>query len=133
MDDFTYEDPIDRSVSTKQGIRMIFADGSRIIFRLSGTGSSGATVRLYVESYESSPFKVKYDTQIFLEPLVKIALEVSKLQEYTGRNQPTVITWAWGIGGGRLRWDSASGGTVQDKSTYRLIFLLLFAIGLDLN
>jgi len=92
MDDFSYEDPIDGSVSSKQGIRMIFADGSRIIFRLSGTGSSGATVRLYVETYTSSPFKVKYDTQVFLEPLVKIAMEVSKLQEYTGRNQPTVIT-----------------------------------------
>ena len=92
MDDFCYEDPIDGSVSSKQGIRMIFADGSRIIFRLSGTGSSGATVRLYVETYTSSPFKVKYDTQVFLEPLVKIAMEVSKLQEYTGRNQPTVIT-----------------------------------------
>jgi len=92
MDDFSYEDPIDGSVTSKQGVRMIFADGSRIIFRLSGTGSSGATVRLYVETYTSSPFKVKYDAQEFLEPLVKIALEVSKLQEYTGRNKPTVIT-----------------------------------------
>ena len=92
MDDFSYEDPIDGSVTSKQGVRMIFADGSRIIFRLSGTGSSGATVRLYVETYTSSPFKVKYDTQEFLEPLIKIAMEVSKLQEYTGRNKPTVIT-----------------------------------------
>lgn len=92
MDDFCYTDPIDGSVTSKQGIRMTFTDGSRIIFRLSGTGSSGATVRLYVENYTSSPFKVKYDTQEYLEPLVKIALEVSKLQEYTGRNKPTVIT-----------------------------------------
>ena len=92
MDDFSYEDPIDGSVTSKQGIRMIFSDGSRIVFRLSGTGSSGATVRLYVETYTSSPFKVKYETQTFLEPLVKIAMEVSKLPEYTGRNQPTVIT-----------------------------------------
>jgi len=92
MDDFSYDDPIDGSVTSKQGVRLIFADGSRIIFRLSGTGSSGATVRLYVETYSSSPFKVKYETQEYLEPLVKIAMEVSKLQEYTGRNKPTVIT-----------------------------------------
>jgi len=92
MDDFSYEDPVDRSVTSRQGIRLIFVDGSRIIFRLSGTGSSGATVRLYVETYASSPFKVKYDAQEYLEPLVKIAMEVSKLPEYTGRNKPTVIT-----------------------------------------
>lgn len=92
MDDFSYEDPVDRSVTSRQGIRLIFVDGSRIIFRLSGTGSSGATVRLYVETYASSPFKVKYDAQEYLEPLVKIAMEISKLPEYTGRNKPTVIT-----------------------------------------
>merc|ERR1739844_327171 len=79
-DNFEYTDPIDKSVTKKQGIRIFFADGSRIVFRLSGTGSSGATVRMYVETYTSSPFKVKYDTQDFLEPLVKIAMEVSKLQ-----------------------------------------------------
>ncbi|XP_038049648.1 phosphoglucomutase-1-like [Patiria miniata] len=91
-DDFEYTDPIDSSVSKKQGIRIIFEDGSRIIFRLSGTGSSGATIRMYIDSYESDKSKYSLDAQVVLRPLVKIALGISQLQELTGRQEPTVIT-----------------------------------------
>lgn len=91
-DDFCYTDPVDGSVADKQGIRFIFTDGSRIIFRLSGTGSSGATVRIYIEQYETDVTKHGMDAQEALKPLIDIALSVSKLQEFTGRDKPTVIT-----------------------------------------
>ena len=91
-DDFAYTDPIDHSVSTKQGLRILFKDGSRVVFRLSGTGSSGATIRLYIDSYENDPAKYELDAQVVLEPLIQIALRVSKLTEFTGRTEPTVIT-----------------------------------------
>jgi phosphoglucomutase len=91
-DDFEYTDPIDGSVASKQGVRIVFSDGSRIIFRLSGTGSSGATVRLYIEQYESDESKFLLDAQDALKPIIETALEVSKLQEFTGRDKPTVIT-----------------------------------------
>ncbi|KAF9192886.1 Phosphoglucomutase-2 [Haplosporangium sp. Z 767] len=91
-DDFEYTDPIDGSVSKKQGIRIIFEDGSRLIIRLSGTGSHGATVRLYVEKYESNPSKYQDKTQDALRPLIEVALELSQLTEFTGRKEPTVIT-----------------------------------------
>ncbi|KAF9325933.1 Phosphoglucomutase-2 [Podila minutissima] len=91
-DDFEYTDPIDGSVSKKQGVRVIFTDGSRLIIRLSGTGSQGATVRLYVEKYESNPAKYEDKTQDALRPLIQVALELSKLTEFTGRKEPTVIT-----------------------------------------
>ncbi|KAK6096664.1 hypothetical protein MT418_003489 [Batrachochytrium dendrobatidis] len=90
MDDFTYTDPIDGSVTSKQGIRVIFEDGSRIIFRLSGTGSQGATIRLYVEKYSVSDFHVP--AQDAIKELIKTALEISKLVEFTKRESPTVIT-----------------------------------------
>ncbi|XP_046399771.1 phosphoglucomutase [Ischnura elegans] len=91
-DNFSYTDPIDKSVATKQGIRVIFEDGSRVIYRLSGTGSSGATVRLYVDSYESDLSKHNLSAQVMLKPLVEIALELSSLRQFTGRQEPTVIT-----------------------------------------
>ncbi|KXZ45851.1 hypothetical protein GPECTOR_50g645 [Gonium pectorale] len=91
-DDFEYTDPIDGSKASKQGLRFIFTDGSRIIFRLSGTGSSGATVRLYIEQYTADPAKLMLDAQEALAPIIKVALELSKLAEFTGRNSPTVIT-----------------------------------------
>ncbi|KAK7100695.1 phosphoglucomutase-1-like [Littorina saxatilis] len=91
-DNFSYTDPIDSSVSTKQGIRFIFTDDSRIIFRLSGTGSSGATIRLYIEGYEADSSTFEKDAQEVLKPLIQIALEMSKLKELTGRKAPTVIT-----------------------------------------
>ncbi|MEQ2241263.1 Phosphoglucomutase-1 [Ilyodon furcidens] len=75
-----------------QGLRIIFSDGSRIIFRLSGTGSAGATIRLYIDSYENDAQKIFQDPQVMLAPLVDIALKVSQLHERTGRTGPTVIT-----------------------------------------
>uniref|UniRef100_A0A8B7V095 Phosphoglucomutase-1-like n=1 Tax=Castor canadensis TaxID=51338 RepID=A0A8B7V095_CASCN len=75
-----------------QGLRLIFTDGSRIIFRLSGTGSAGATIRLYIDSYEKDVTKINQDPQVMLAPLISIALKVSQLQERTGRTAPTVIT-----------------------------------------
>lgn len=91
-DDFTYTDPVDGSVAAKQGIRFVFSDGSRFIFRLSGTGSAGATVRLYVEQYEPDVSKQGVDAQEALKPLIDVALQFSKLKEFTGREKPTVIT-----------------------------------------
>ncbi|XP_050423168.1 phosphoglucomutase [Adelges cooleyi] len=91
-DNFEYCDPIDKSVTIKQGIRVLFEDGSRFVFRLSGTGSSGATIRLYAESYEPPSSNILEDAQVALKPLVQIALEISKLPQFTGRNAPTVIT-----------------------------------------
>lgn len=91
-DNFSYIDPIDNSISENQGIRIIFEDDSRIIFRLSGTGSSGATIRLYIEGYESDPATFSCDPQDVLRPLIDIALQISQLRELTGRQSPTVIT-----------------------------------------
>lgn len=91
-DDFTYTDPVDGSVVSKQGVRFVFTDGSRIIYRLSGTGSAGATVRVYIEQFEPDVSKHDLDAQIALKPLIDLALSVSKLEEFTGREKPTVIT-----------------------------------------
>ncbi|XP_011498014.1 PREDICTED: phosphoglucomutase [Ceratosolen solmsi marchali] len=91
-DNYSYKDPIDGSVASKQGLRILFEDSSRIIFRLSGTGSAGATIRLYIESYEADSSTYLRDPQTVLKPLVDISLELSKLGEFTGRNEPTVIT-----------------------------------------
>lgn len=91
-DEFEYHDPVDGSVAKHQGIRFYFKDGSRLIFRLSGTGSVGATIRVYIEQYVSDPSKTGLDAADALKPLVKVALELSKMQEFTGRDKPTVIT-----------------------------------------
>ncbi|CAI0547066.1 unnamed protein product [Linum tenue] len=91
-DDFSYTDPVDGSVASKQGVRFVFSDGSRIIFRLSGTGSAGATVRVYIEQFEPDVSKHDVDAQTALKPLIDLALSVSKLKEFTGREKPTVIT-----------------------------------------
>ncbi|XP_057428091.1 phosphoglucomutase, chloroplastic [Lotus japonicus] len=91
-DDYTYTDPVDGSVVSKQGVRFVFTDGSRIIYRLSGTGSAGATVRVYIEQFEADVSKHDVDAQIALKPLIDLALSVSKLKDFTGREKPTVIT-----------------------------------------
>ncbi|KAG4998295.1 Phosphoglucomutase, chloroplastic [Glycine max] len=91
-DDFTYTDPVDGSVVSKQGVRFVFTDGSRIIYRLSGTGSAGATVRVYIEQFEPDVSKHDVDAQIALKPLIDLAISVSKLKDFTGREKPTVIT-----------------------------------------
>ncbi|CAF4597773.1 unnamed protein product, partial [Rotaria sp. Silwood2] len=92
MDDFHYKDPVDGSYTENQGIRIIFTDGSRLVFRLSGTGARGATVRLYVDSYENNPSTYTKDAQEMLKPLVSLAIEIAQLKEFTGRDKPTVIT-----------------------------------------
>ncbi|GAA5960572.1 hypothetical protein JCM3765_005859 [Sporobolomyces pararoseus] len=89
---FSYTDPIDHSISKNQGLYVTFSDGSRIVFRLSGTGSSGATIRLYVEKYSKDTKEYERDTQEGLKPLIEVALELSKLVDLTGRKEPTVIT-----------------------------------------
>ena len=91
-DDFSYTDPVDGSVSTKQGVRIIFTDGSRIIFRLSGTGTEGATLRIYLEAYDADVANHHLDAQVALADLVLIALEISQLKQRTGKEKPTVIT-----------------------------------------
>ena len=91
-DDFSYTDPVDGSVSQKQGIRIGFTDGSRIIFRLSGTGTKGATLRIYLESYEPDSSKHDTETQIALQPLIELAQEIAQIRSFTRREEPTVIT-----------------------------------------
>ncbi|EYC28159.1 hypothetical protein Y032_0008g361 [Ancylostoma ceylanicum] len=93
-DNFQYKDPVDGSVASKQGLRIVFVDGSRLVFRLSGTGSAGATIRLYVDSYipPSDTEKLFAPAQDLLKPLVLIALDMCKMEQFTGRKAPTVIT-----------------------------------------
>ena len=91
-DDFSYTDPIDKSVSKNQGVRILFTDGSRIVFRLSGTGTEGATVRIYLEKFEPNPMKQTVDAQDALADLIEIAEELTGLKAKSGRKGPTVIT-----------------------------------------
>jgi len=91
-DDFSYTDPIDGSVSTKQGLRVLFNDGSRIVFRLSGTGTAGTTLRIYLEAFEPDTSKHDLDAQILLAEMIEIALALTELKARTGRDTPTVIT-----------------------------------------
>jgi phosphoglucomutase len=91
-DDFAYTDPVDGSVSKNQGIRIGFTDGSRIVFRLSGTGTEGATLRVYIERYEADPSRHDEDTQERLADLITIANDVAEIRQRTGRDRPTVIT-----------------------------------------
>jgi len=91
-DDFSYTDPVDSSISEQQGIRIGFTDGSRIVFRLSGTGTEGATLRLYLERYESNPERQSLDAQDGLADLIRIAEEIAQIRHYTQRDAPTVIT-----------------------------------------
>ena len=92
MDNFAYTDPIDGSVTKNQGLRIFFEDGSRIVMRLSGTGSSGATVRMYVDTYENDPANQLKSAAEMLAPCIDVALQISQLPKFTGRNEPTVIT-----------------------------------------
>ena len=91
-DDFRYLDAIDESVSDKQGIRIGFQDGSRIVYRLSGTGTEGATLRVYIEAYEADPAQHDLDTQQALAELIEIANSLASIRERTLRDAPTVIT-----------------------------------------
>lgn len=91
-DMFEYEDPVDGSVSKNQGLRFLMDDGSRVVFRLSGTAGSGATIRLYLEKYEPATGDLHAFTGDVMGPLVAVALELSDLVKITGRESPTVIT-----------------------------------------
>ncbi len=91
-DNFSYHDPVDKSVSENQGIRILFDDGSRIIFRLSGTGTEGATLRLYIERYVKDIDQHDLDTQEALYDLIETAELIANIIGYTGMLEPTVIT-----------------------------------------
>jgi phosphoglucomutase len=91
-DDFSYHDPVDGSVSEHQGIRILFEGGARVVYRLSGTGTEGATLRVYLETYEPDPAKHDRDTQTALQPLIRIADQLAAIGERTGRAAPSVIT-----------------------------------------
>ncbi len=91
-DDFSYLDPVDGSTSANQGLRVLFEDGSRVIYRLSGTGTAGATLRVYIESYVAGPGGLDRDPQDALRPLVQAALDMAEIPARTGRSKPTVIT-----------------------------------------
>ena len=91
-DDFSYTDPIDGSVSARQGIRVLFADGARIVYRLSGTGTEGATIRVYIESREVEADRLGMETAAALRDLVDVALRLAEIVARTGRAEPTVIT-----------------------------------------
>lgn len=91
-DDFAYTDPVDGSISTKQGVRILFDDGSRIVMRLSGTGTEGATLRVYLESFAAGPDGLDHDPQKALGAVIRAAHTISRLQEFTGRTEPDVVT-----------------------------------------
>jgi phosphoglucomutase len=91
-DDFSYIDPVVHSISQNQGMRICFQDGSRIIYRLSGTGTEGATLRVYLESYEEDTAKHHLDAQDALADLIKLADEIAGIKKYTGYDKPSVIT-----------------------------------------
>ncbi len=91
-DDFAYTDPVDGSVSQKQGVRIIFADGSRIVLRLSGTGTEGATLRLYLERFAPGPEGLHHDPQEALAPVIRAAHVLAGIMPYTGRTAPDVVT-----------------------------------------
>ena len=91
-DDFSYTDPVDGSRSEKQGVRILLEDGSRVVFRLSGTGTEGATLRVYLERYEADPAQHDRPVPQALSPLVALAEQVAKIREFTGRNAPDVIS-----------------------------------------
>ena len=91
-DDFQYDDPVDGSVSKNQGIRVLFEGGSRVVFRLSGTGTSGATLRVYIERFEPRDGNLDLETQAALADLIQAAEAIAAIRSHTGREQPTVIT-----------------------------------------
>jgi phosphoglucomutase len=91
-DDFAYTDPVDGSVSTRQGIRLVFDDGARIVLRLSGTGTEGATLRLYLERHEPDLTKHNIPVQTALAELALIADDLAGIRQRTGRTGPSVAT-----------------------------------------
>jgi phosphoglucomutase len=91
-DDFAYTDPVDGSLSTGQGVRVMFKDGSRIVYRLSGTGTEGATLRVYLERYAPGPEGLDLDAQDALAPVIRAAHVLAGIADFTGRTAPDVVT-----------------------------------------
>ncbi len=91
-DDFAYTDPVDGALARQQGVRIIFDSGARIVFRLSGTGTEGATLRVYLEAYEADPARQGLPEQVALAPLIAIAQRVAGIRAHTGRDMPSVVT-----------------------------------------
>jgi len=91
-DDFAYHDPVDGSDSKNQGLRILFEDGSRIVYRLSGTGTEGATLRVYLERYESDIAHQDLDPQAALADVIALARKLGTIVERTGMAEPTVVT-----------------------------------------
>jgi phosphoglucomutase len=91
-DDFSYADPVDESVSARQGVRVMFEDGSRIVYRLSGTGTAGATLRVYIERFEPDPARQGQETQEALAGLIAAAESLAEIGRRTGRDRPSVVT-----------------------------------------
>ncbi len=91
-DDFQYIDSVDRSITENQGLRILLEDGSRVIVRLSGTGTQGATLRLYLEKYENRRGNLNQDPQQALKPLIRAIDELAEIQTRKGMKRPTVIT-----------------------------------------
>ncbi len=91
-DDFAYTDPVDGSVSLQQGVRVLFGDGSRIVYRLSGTGTEGATLRVYLERYAAGPAGLDLDAQEALGPVIRAAHDLAGIAAHTGRTAPDVVT-----------------------------------------
>ena len=91
-DNFRYTDPIDQSITENQGLRLLFEDGSRIIFRLSGTGTKGATIRVYYEHYRPPTEELNAQPQQVLSHLFNVAQKLGRIHEISGRTAPDVIT-----------------------------------------
>ena len=90
-DDFAYTDPVDGSTSAHQGVRVEFADGARAVYRLSGTGTEGATLRMYLERFEPDPARHVLAADVALAPLAAAAAAIADIAEITGRTAPSVV------------------------------------------
>ena len=91
-DNFSYVDPVDNSVTEQQGLRILLDDGSRVVIRLSGTGTKGATIRVYLESYVPSSGDLAMDPQVALADMITAINDLAEIKKRTGMDQPTVIT-----------------------------------------
>ncbi|MGD0562920.1 MAG: alpha-D-glucose phosphate-specific phosphoglucomutase [Roseiarcus sp.] len=91
-DDFSYRDPVDGSLTKGQGVRVLFAGGSRIVYRLSGTGTVGATLRVYIERYEPPSGDLGLDAQVALADLIALSRALAEIEQRTGRKAPSVVT-----------------------------------------
>ena len=91
-DEFSYHDPVDGSVSEHQGVRLRFEGGGRAVLRLSGTGTQGATLRVYLERFEPPDGDLTIETQEALSAIIEAVSTLTELERHTGRKSPDVIT-----------------------------------------